>query len=60
MNWLIQTYTEDLGNYMVFRQGDGAWQLLFNGKMLGSYPDEQSAIAYAETLHQQSTQGSPP
>ncbi len=59
MNWQIQTYITDTTEYMVFRQGDSCWKLLFNGKVLTDFPDERSAIAYAETLNQRATIGSP-
>jgi hypothetical protein len=58
MIWLVQAYVTDTNDYLVTRQSDGTWLLLFNGQITTDFVDQNEAIAYAENLNQLNTIGS--
>jgi len=57
LNWIIQTYVTDTNDYLVVRQSDQTWIVLFNGQVTTGFVDQNDAIAYAENLNQLNTVG---
>jgi hypothetical protein len=57
MNWTIQSYGTDTGNYLVTRRGDADWVLIVQGTqgVSDSFPDELSAMAYADEIDYENT-----
>ena len=58
MQWIVQSYVTDTTDYLVSRQSDGSWILIFNGQITPGFADQNEAIAYAENLNQLNTVGS--
>jgi hypothetical protein len=57
MNWIVQSYVTDTTDYLVSRQSDTSWIVLFNGQTTTGFADQNAAIAYAENLNQLNTVG---
>ena len=52
MNWHIQAYVTDVGDYFVTRRGVGDWLVMdATGTIYDGFADENSAMAFAESLY---------
>jgi hypothetical protein len=64
MNWLLQAYITDTARYFVSRRGPNDWVVLDpSATVYDGFSDENAAMAFAESLDQQSagiTPTSPP
>jgi hypothetical protein len=54
MNWNIQSYTTDVGDYFVTQRGVGDWIVLdASGTLYDGFADQNAAMAFAESLYAQ-------
>jgi hypothetical protein len=48
VNWIVESYITDTGDYLVVRRGDLNWVLLVNGAVTDGFKTEGDAITAAE------------
>jgi hypothetical protein len=61
MNWLLQAYTTDTGGYFVTRRAPNDWVVMDpSATLYDGFPDENTAMAFAESLDASNSVSSAP